>query len=154
MAHVNSDACVSCGACEAECPVGAISQGADHYEINADACVDCGACAAQCPLAFARYLDEQNIPIWVRHVIVPGITFYQEYLEQLGTFLGTLNNVKALDILPYHSMGKAKYDNLHMDYPLKDTPEPSKEDAEAAKRVVLAAYKHEKQRLNKLSEEL
>lgn len=105
-------------------------------------------------LSFARYLDEQNIPIWVRHVIVPGITFYQEYLEQLGTFLGTLNNVKALDILPYHSMGKAKYDNLHMDYPLKDTPEPSKEDAEAAKRVVLAAYKHEKQRLNKLSEEL
>ena len=99
-------------------------------------------------LAFARYLDEQNIPIWVRHVIVPGITFYQEYLEQLGTFLGTLNNVKALDILPYHSMGKAKYDNLHMDYPLKDTPEPSKEDAEAAKRVVLSAYKHEKQRLN------
>lgn len=49
MAHVISDECVSCGACEAECPVGAISQGADHYEIAADACVDCGACAAQCP---------------------------------------------------------------------------------------------------------
>ena len=48
MAHVISDECVSCGACEAECPVGAISQGADHYEIDADACVDCGACAAQC----------------------------------------------------------------------------------------------------------
>ena len=43
MAHVISDECVSCGACEAECPVGAISQGADHYEIDADACVDCGA---------------------------------------------------------------------------------------------------------------
>nr|WP_242945425.1 4Fe-4S binding protein [Hespellia stercorisuis] len=49
MAHVISDECVSCGACESECPVGAISQGADHYEIDADACVDCGACAAQCP---------------------------------------------------------------------------------------------------------
>ena len=48
MAHVIGDECVSCGACEAECPVGAISQGADHYEINADSCVDCGACAAQC----------------------------------------------------------------------------------------------------------
>ena len=43
MAHVISDECVSCGACEAECPVGAISQGADHYEI------DPAACAAQCP---------------------------------------------------------------------------------------------------------
>lgn len=49
MAHVISDECVSCGACEAECPVGAISQGSEHYEIDADACVDCGACAAQCP---------------------------------------------------------------------------------------------------------
>ena len=48
MAHVIGDECVSCGSCEAECPVGAISQGAEHYEIDADACVDCGACAAQC----------------------------------------------------------------------------------------------------------
>ena len=46
MAHVISDECVSCGTCEAECPVGAISQGADHYEIDADTCVDCGACAS------------------------------------------------------------------------------------------------------------
>ena len=49
MAHVINDSCVSCGACEAECPVGAIAMGEEHYEINADACVDCGACAAQCP---------------------------------------------------------------------------------------------------------
>lgn len=47
MAHVISDECVSCGSCEAECPVGAISEG--KYEIDADACVDCGACEAACP---------------------------------------------------------------------------------------------------------
>lgn len=49
MAYQISDACVSCGACEAECPVGAISQGDAHYEIDADACISCGSCAATCP---------------------------------------------------------------------------------------------------------
>ena len=49
MAHVISDACVSFGACAAECPVDAISEGATQYEINADVCIDCGACAATCP---------------------------------------------------------------------------------------------------------
>ncbi|HIW20791.1 MAG TPA: 4Fe-4S binding protein [Candidatus Dorea intestinavium] len=49
MAHVIGDECISCGACEAECPTEAISQGDSKYVIDADACVDCGACAAQCP---------------------------------------------------------------------------------------------------------
>jgi ferredoxin len=49
MAYVISDDCVSCGTCEAECPVGAISMGEDHYVIDADACLDCGTCAGVCP---------------------------------------------------------------------------------------------------------
>ena len=92
-------------------------------------------------LAFARYLDEKNIPIWIRHVIVPGITLYKDYLVRLGEFMGTLNNVKALDVLPYHSMGKVKYENLNMEYPLKDTREATKEEAVAAKNIILGAYK-------------
>lgn len=92
-------------------------------------------------LNFAKYLDSRNVPVWIRHVIVPGITFYKEYLMDLGTFIAGLNNVQALDVLPYHSMGKSKYESLGMEYPLKDTPEPSREDAQAAKQVILASYK-------------
>lgn len=49
MAHVINDSCVSCGTCEGECPVGAISQGEDKFVIDADTCIDCGACEAACP---------------------------------------------------------------------------------------------------------
>ncbi len=51
MAYTITDSCISCGACEAECPVSAISEGDSQYVIDADACVDCGACAAQCPVS-------------------------------------------------------------------------------------------------------
>ena len=49
MAYVISDSCVSCGACEGACPMGAISQGDDHYVIDAGSCIDCGSCADTCP---------------------------------------------------------------------------------------------------------
>lgn len=96
-------------------------------------------------LDFARYLDERRIPVWIRHVIVPGITFYKEYLQELGRFMATLGNVTALDVLPYHSMGRSKYESMGYDYQLKDTKEPSKEDAEAARKVILSAYKAAKE---------
>ncbi|MGM0420205.1 MAG: 4Fe-4S binding protein [Bacillota bacterium] len=51
MAYVISDDCISCGACEPECPVDAISEGDEIYEIDADTCIDCGACEPVCPVA-------------------------------------------------------------------------------------------------------
>ena len=50
MAYKITDACISCGACEAECPVNYISAGDDKYVIDADACIDCGTCAGVCPV--------------------------------------------------------------------------------------------------------
>lgn len=88
-------------------------------------------------LAFARYLDEKAVPVWIRHVVLPGITYDQTELYRLGRFIGTLGNVKALDVLPYHDMGKVKYENLGIDYPLKDTKPLSREEALAAKKMIL-----------------
>ncbi|MBO5228212.1 MAG: pyruvate formate lyase-activating protein [Lachnospiraceae bacterium] len=92
-------------------------------------------------LAFARYLDKNNIPVWIRHVVVPGITDQPEELLALGNFIGTLKNVKALDALPYHVMGKAKYQNLGMEYPLGDTPALSKAALAEAKELILKGIK-------------
>ena len=88
-------------------------------------------------LDFAKYLDKNNVPVWIRHVIVPDITFREEYLKRLGEFIKTLKNVKAIDILPYHDMAKEKYEKLNITYPLKDTKPLKKEDAEYARGIIM-----------------
>lgn len=88
-------------------------------------------------LEFAHFLDDKLIPVWVRHVVVPGITDNPDYLYDLGVFIGGLRNVKALDVLPYHDMGKIKYEKLGMDYPLKNVPPLDKEDGIAARKIIL-----------------
>lgn len=92
-------------------------------------------------LQFARYLDDKLIPVWIRHVVVPGITDNRHDLYQLGLFIGGLHNVKALDVLPYHDMGKIKYESMGMDYPLKDVPPLTKEEGIEARKVILSGIK-------------
>ena len=61
-----------------------------------------------------KYLEEKNVPLWVRHVVVPGISDDPDDLRNLGRFIGSLKNLKALDVLPYHTMGVNKYKELLM----------------------------------------
>ena len=91
-------------------------------------------------LAFARYLEQKGIDVWIRHVVVPGVTDDEALLTRLGTFLGTLSNVKALDVLPYHIMGVVKYEQLGIAYPLQGVPAATKEQAARAKKIILTAY--------------
>ena len=99
-------------------------------------------------LAFAEYLSDKGIPTWIRHVVVPGITDNEKYLYQLGLFIGKLKNVKALDVLPYHTMGVVKYENLGFDYPLKGVPAESKEAVIKAKSVIINGIKEARASLN------
>ena len=92
-------------------------------------------------LAFAKFLSEHGVPIWIRHVVVPGITDKEEYLFRLGEFISQLKTLKALDVLPYHTMGKVKYEQLGIDYPLGDTPPLDKEDAVKARDVIMRGLK-------------
>lgn len=99
-------------------------------------------------LAFAEYLSDKGIPTWIRHVVVPSITDNERYLYQLGLFIGKLKNVKALDVLPYHTMGVVKYENLGFDYPLKGVPAESKEAVIKAKSVIIKGIKEARASLN------
>lgn len=100
-------------------------------------------------LAFAKYLNAKDIPLWIRHVLVPTITDRPEYLTRLGDFIGQLTNLKALDVLPYHTMGKVKYEQLGMEYPLGDLPSATKEEAIKAREIIIDAIK--KSRAKKLT---
>lgn len=92
-------------------------------------------------LDFAKYLSEKNIPTWIRHVVVPGITFKEEYLVRLGEFLASLKNIKALDVLPYHNMAVSKYENLGIQYPLKEVLPLTNEEALQARNIIIQAIK-------------
>jgi len=91
-------------------------------------------------LAFARYLEEKQIPVWIRHVVVPGITDDPQLLERLGRFIGGLSNVKALDVLPYHIMGISKYQELGIPYPLEGVEPATQKQAVEAKKRILKGY--------------
>lgn len=88
-------------------------------------------------LEFGKYLSQNNIQMWIRHVVVPTINDKEEYLTQLGEFISTLKTVKALDVLPYHNMAISKYEKLGIDYKLKNLKPLSKEDAIKARDIIL-----------------
>ena len=92
-------------------------------------------------LSFARYLAQKNVPLWIRHVTVPGVTDDPDALTRLGAFIGTLGNVKALDVLPYHVMGVSKYKELGVPYPLEGVEPATKEQAAQARQIILSAYR-------------
>lgn len=87
-------------------------------------------------LEFAKYLSEAGKPVWIRHVLVPGITDNDEYLHRLAEFISTLKTVERVEVLPYHTMGEVKYEMLGREYPLKGVQPPTKERVQNAKRIL------------------
>jgi pyruvate formate lyase activating enzyme len=83
-----------------------------------------------------RYLDEINKPIWIRHVLVPGGSDNDELLIKTREFIDTLHNVQKVEVLPYHALALAKYQELGIDYVLKDVKSPSPERIANAKKIL------------------
>lgn len=90
-------------------------------------------------LEAARFLDRIEKPMWIRHVLVPGWTDDESALRELADFIQTLKHVERVEVLPYHDMAIHKWDKLGIKYVLRQTPVPTRESVEKAKKILCAA---------------
>ena len=87
-------------------------------------------------LEFAKYLSDNNIKMWIRQVLVPGYTDDEKDLIKLKNFIKSLKTVEKIELLPYHSMGKYKWEKLRIKYPLEGVREATNEDIDKAKEIL------------------
>ena len=108
----------------------------DIKDINEDEHKILTGCSNSNILDMAEFLSETNKPVWIRHVLVPGGSDNDEQLIKLDEFIKTLNNVDRVQVLPYHNLGIFKWEQLGIDYPLKDVEPPTKERIENANKLL------------------
>ena len=90
-------------------------------------------------LAMAKKLSDMGIAMWIRHVLVPGVTDDESDLQKLSDFVASLKTVQRFEVLPYHTLGVFKWEELGLDYALKDVNPPSKEEIERAETILKTA---------------
>ena len=86
----------------------------------------------------ARYLSYIGKPVWIRHVLVPGINDSEEDLSRTADFIRTLKNVEKVEVLPYHTLGVFKWEEMGLRYALKGVEPPTEESVAMAKRILSA----------------
>lgn len=85
----------------------------------------------------ARYLSDIGKPVWIRHVLVPGLTDDAAQLRGLRAFIDTLHNVERVEVLPYHRLGAYKYAQLGLPYSLENVEPPTTEQVRAAEKILI-----------------
>ncbi len=84
----------------------------------------------------AKYLSDKGKPMWIRRVLVPGLTDGEDELKNLGAFIKELKTVEKVELLPYHTLGLFKWKKLGIDYPLEGVRTPTKEEIQKAKELL------------------
>ena len=108
----------------------------DIKHIDDEKCKDLVGFSNKLELEFANYLSENGIKMWIRQVIIPGITDDENDLIRLKEFLQTLKTVEKIELNPYHTLGVYKWEDLGLEYPLKGVRQANTEDIERAKRIL------------------
>lgn len=108
----------------------------DIKHIDNEKCKDLVGRSNKLELAFAKYLSDNDIAMWIRQVLVPGYTDDEKDLLKLKDFLSTLKTVQKVEFLPYHDMGKYKWKNLGFKYELENVRNANSDDVKRAKEIV------------------
>lgn len=108
----------------------------DIKHIDSEKCKELVGFSNEKELEFAKYLSEQNIPIWIRQVLIPGYTDNENDLLKLKEFIGSLKTVERVELLPYHNLGEYKWKELNLEYKLKDISPATSNDVEKAKKIL------------------
>ncbi len=108
----------------------------DIKHIDDEKCKDLVGKSNKKELEFAKYLSDNNIKMWIRQVLIPGYTDDEKDLIKLKEFIDTLHTVEKVQILPYHSMGKYKWEKLGLKYGLEGVREATTEEVEKAKKIL------------------
>lgn len=87
-------------------------------------------------LEFAKFLSDLKIPVWIRQVLVPGYTDDESDLQNLKRFIDSLKNVENVEILPYHNLGKFKWEEIEGKYELENVSSPTNEQIQKAKNIL------------------
>lgn len=87
-------------------------------------------------IKMAKWLSDNNKPVWIRHVLVPGVTDDENDLVNMKNFIDSLKNVEKVEILPYHTLGLFKWEELGINYPLDGVPTPTEEQVKRAKELL------------------
>ena len=108
----------------------------DIKHIDDEKCKDLVGFSNKLELEFARYLSDNNIPMWIRQVIIPGITDDEKDLIDLKNFIKSLKTVQKVELNSYHTLGVYKWEKLGLEYPLKGVRPANNKDIERAKRIL------------------
>lgn len=108
----------------------------DIKHINPEKCIELTGFSNKNNLEFAKYLNNVNIPVWIRQVLVPGYTDDRFDLQELKKFIDSLNNIEKVELLPYHNLGKFKWKNLGVSYELEHVSSPTQDEIEKAKIIL------------------
>lgn len=110
----------------------------DIKHIDNEKCIELTGKPNTNTLNFAKYLSDNSIPVWIRQVLVPGITDDEQDLIKLKNFLTTISSLEKFEFLPYHTMGKYKWDELNLNYPLNEIRPATEEDVKRAENIIFA----------------